>query len=81
MQVPQLLLHHVAIWDFIVVEYDQELMLRLLIETTKLLMPASVEENEDLQSKGNVKDLIQTTSKNANIYKDLMSKKLIVVNI
>jgi hypothetical protein len=48
MQVPQLLLYHVVIWDSIVVEYDQELLLLLLIEATKLLMHVSVEENEDL---------------------------------
>jgi hypothetical protein len=71
----------VVIWDSIIAKYDQELKLPLLTEATKLLMPTSVEENEDLQSKGNVKDFIQTTSKNANIYKDLMSKELIVVNI
>jgi hypothetical protein len=44
-------------------------------------MPTSVEENEDLQSKGNVKDFIQTTSKNLDIYKDFMSKEFNVVNI
>lgn len=44
-------------------------------------MPTNVEENEDLQSNGNVKKVIQTTLKNADIYKDFMSKELNVVNI
>jgi hypothetical protein len=81
MQVPQFLLYHVVIWGSIVAKCDQEFMLPLLIEATKLLMRTSVEENEDLQSKGNVKNFIQTTSKHVDIYKDLMSKELIVVNI
>ncbi len=34
----------------IIVEYDQQLMLLLLTKTTKLLMHASVEKVEDLQS-------------------------------
>jgi hypothetical protein len=36
----------------VVAEYDEKLMLPLLTKTTKLLMPTSVEENEDMQSQG-----------------------------
>jgi hypothetical protein len=39
----------------IVAKYDQQLLLPLLIETTKLLMLANVEKVEDLQSQGNAK--------------------------
>jgi hypothetical protein len=46
----------------IVVEYDQQFKLPLLIETTKLLMLANVEKVKDLQSQSlqsqsNVEDL------------------------
>lgn len=39
-------------------------------------MPTNVEEVEDLQSKGNSKDIFKTTSTNANTYMDLVSRKL-----
>lgn len=61
----------------VIAKYDQELLLPLLIKTTKLLMQVSVKEIEDLQFQGNVKDLFQTTSTNANTYRDLMSRKLV----
>jgi len=46
----------------IVAKYNQQLLLPLLTKTTKMLMPASVEEIEDFQSQGNVEDLFQTSS-------------------
>jgi hypothetical protein len=60
----------------IVVEYDKKFLLHLLTKVTKLLMPTNVEKVEDLQSKGNSKDLFKTTSTNANTYMDLVSREL-----
>jgi hypothetical protein len=60
----------------IVVEYDKKLLLHLLTKAIKLLMHTNVEEVENLQSKGNSKDLFKTTSTNANTYMDLVSREL-----
>jgi hypothetical protein len=61
----------------IVAEYDQQFLLPLLTKTTKLLMLASVEKIEDLQSQGNAKDLFQTISTNVDTNRDLVSRKII----
>lgn len=61
----------------IVVKCNQELLLPLLIKATKLLMHVGVKEVEDLQFQGNAKVLFQTTSPNANTFRDLMSRKLV----
>ncbi len=54
----------------------KKFLLHLLTKVTKLLMPTNVEKVEDLQSKGNSKDLFKTTSTNANTYMDLVSREL-----
>jgi hypothetical protein len=61
----------------IVVEYDQQFVLPLLTKTTKLLMLASVEKVEDLQSQGNAEDFFQTISTNVDTNKDLVSREFI----
>jgi hypothetical protein len=40
-------------------------------------MLASVAEVENLESQGNVKDFLKTTSTNVNTYKDFVSRDLI----
>jgi hypothetical protein len=60
-----------------VVVYDEELLLPLLVEVAKLLMRASIEEVEDLQSQVHAKNMFHTTTTNANTYKDLASRKSI----
>ncbi len=53
----------------VVVEYDEKLLLPLLMKVNKLLMLTNVKEIEECQFKVNVEDLFHTITTNANIYK------------
>jgi hypothetical protein len=57
----------------LVVEYDDEVLLPLLVKVAKLLMPSSGAEFEDLGTQVNSKDLFFTTTMNVDSYKDLVS--------
>ncbi len=58
-----------------VVIYDEKLLLPLLIKVAKLLMHASIEEVEDLQSQVHVKNMFHSIITNANTYRDLVSRE------
>jgi hypothetical protein len=60
----------------ILVEYDEKLMLPLLIKTTKLLMPISVEEDEDMQSQDNAENIFHITSTNGNNHMGFIAKRV-----
>jgi hypothetical protein len=53
----------------VVLEYDEKLLLPLLMEVNKLLMLTNVEEIEECQFYVNVEDFFHTITTNANIYK------------
>ncbi len=63
--------------DAFVVEYDDELLLPLLIEVTKLLMPSSGAKFENLVIQVNYEDLFFTTIINVNNYGDLLSREFV----
>jgi hypothetical protein len=63
--------------DALVVEYDDELLLPLIIEVTKLLMPSSGAKFENLMTQVNYDDLFFTTIINENSYRDLVSRELV----
>jgi hypothetical protein len=57
----------------VVVEYDEKLLLPLLMETKKLLMFEKVEMNFNLHSQVYSKGLFHTT-KTTNTYRDIVSR-------
>jgi hypothetical protein len=57
-----------------VVVYDEELLLPLLIEVAKLLMHASIEKVEDLQSQVHAKNMFHIIT-SVDIYRDLESRE------
>ncbi len=58
-------------------EYDDELLLTLLIEATKLLMFSNGAKFENLVTQVNFENLFFAIITNANTYKDLVSRKLV----
>ncbi len=63
--------------DVLVVEYDDELLLPLLIEATKLLMPFNGAKFENLVIQVNYEYLFFTTITNANTCRDLVLRELV----
>jgi len=63
----------------IVIKYDEKSLLPLLMVANKLLMFVSVQEIEDLQSQINAKDLLHTIRTNANNYRNLVLKELVII--
>ncbi len=63
--------------DALIVEYDDELLLPILIEVTKLLMPSSGAKFENLVIQVNYEDLFFTTIINAKNDRDLVSRELV----
>jgi hypothetical protein len=61
----------------IVVEYNEKFILLLLTKKTKLLMPTSVEEDEDMKSQSNVENIFHITSTNVNIHWGLVPRELV----
>jgi len=61
----------------VVVEYDEKLLLPLLMEANKFLMSNRVETTSNLHSKGDFEGLFHTTSTIANTYKDIVSRELV----
>jgi hypothetical protein len=61
----------------LIFEYDDELLLTLLIEATKLLMFSNGAKFENLVTQVNFENLFFTIITNANTYKDLVSRKLV----
>ncbi len=61
----------------LVAEYDDEIILRLLIKVRKLLVLSNGAKFENLVTQVNSKNLVFTTIMNVNTYRDLVSRKLI----
>jgi len=61
----------------LIVEYDDELLLTLSREASKLLMFSSGAKFENLATQVNFENLFFTTTRNADTYKALVSRKLV----
>jgi hypothetical protein len=60
----------------LVIDYDTQLLLPLMVVSYKLLMPTTiVESNQALASQMNSKDFFKTTKTNPNTLKHPISKK------
>lgn len=55
---------------FVVIEYDEKLLMPLLLEANKFLMHDKVEATSDLHSEGDYEGLIHITSTTIDTYKD-----------
>jgi len=61
----------------VVAEYDEKLLLPLLMEANKFLMLNRVETTSNLHSKSDSKGLFHTTSTIVDTYKDIVSRELV----
>jgi hypothetical protein len=61
----------------VVVEYDEKLLLPLLMETNKLLMPNKVEDAFDFHSQVDSEGLLHTITTIIDTYMDIVSKELV----
>jgi hypothetical protein len=61
----------------LVVDYDDELLLPLLTEIAKLLIPSNGANFKNLATQVNFENLVFTTTMKADTYRDLVSRKLI----
>jgi hypothetical protein len=60
-----------------VTKYDEKLLLPLLMEVNKLLMPNQVEDASNLHSQVDFEGLLHTITTTINTYMDIVSMELI----
>jgi len=61
---------------FVIVEYDEKLLILFLMEIIKFLMFGKVEVIFDFHSKVNFESILHITSSIVETYKDIVSKEL-----